>query len=59
MMSKTCDNCHASLPEGHGGRLADGRWLCCGHCFANPLGCRCQFGEFGEPETCMLEDEDP
>jgi len=48
---KECQNCHAQVPEGQGGRDAEGRFICCIHCVFNPLGCRCEFGEFGVAET--------
>jgi hypothetical protein len=44
-----CCNCGAVSP--FAGRASDGRVFCCIHCCFNPLGCRCEFGEFGKEET--------
>jgi hypothetical protein len=43
-----CENCGAVVPNP--GRM-DGRVICCAACVFNPLGCRCEFGEFGKEET--------
>ena len=46
-----CDNCGAEMPEGRGGRDSLGRWICCIHCVFNPLGCRCKYEDYGQPQT--------
>lgn len=46
-----CSNCKAEVPDGKGGRGSRGEFICCEHCYFNPLGCRCKYGEFGIPET--------
>ncbi len=54
-----CCNCAAVSPKA--GRASDGRVYCCVHCCFNPLGCRCEHGEFGVAETqpgFALEPED-
>lgn len=53
---RECYNCRAKVPEGHGGTDPHGRFVCCPACVFNPLGCRCQHGEFGVAET--YEDPD-
>ena len=57
---RTCDNCGATLPNDQGGRDQRGAWICCPHCMFNPLGCRCQYGEYGVEETreWYANDED-
>lgn len=30
--------------------------ICCAHCSANPLGCRCQYGEIGVAEMMQWDD---
>lgn len=49
-----CSNCKADVPNP--GRGPRGEIICCPHCVFNPLGCRCQYGEFGVAET--FEDPD-
>jgi hypothetical protein len=46
-----CSNCKAEVPDGKGGKHPNGQFICCEHCFFNPLGCRCKYGEFGVAET--------
>ncbi len=48
---KICSNCKAEIPEDNGGAGLHGEFICCAHCLFNPLGCRCQYGELGVPET--------
>ncbi len=60
---RTCDNCGAKVPDGQGGvEPLHGRFICCPACLFNPLGCRCQYGEFEVAETqdwYIPEDDDP
>lgn len=62
---RTCDNCQAKVPDGQGGLDRNGRFICCPHCVFNPLGCRCQYGEYGvaetfeDPDFPMFDEEDP
>lgn len=44
-----CDNCGALVEKC--GTASDGKNYCCIHCCFNPLGCRCQYGEYGVAET--------
>jgi hypothetical protein len=39
---------------------SDGRLVCCEHCVFNPLGCRCCYGDFDEPQQLgpWMEDEE-
>jgi hypothetical protein len=53
-----CDNCGARVPELS--TCSDGRLVCCEHCVFNPLGCRCCYGDFDEPQQLgpWMEDEE-
>ena len=48
-MSEPCANCGAVVPNP--GRDCDGRVICCPACLFNPLGCRCEWGDYGVAET--------
>jgi hypothetical protein len=50
-----CLNCWAWYPTRVGESSAE---YCCKSCMTNPLGCRCQHGEFGVPEACDWKDEE-
>lgn len=52
-----CYNCGANVPTLV--TIGDRR-ICCPHCFFNPLGCRCQYSEYGVAETWHYDvwDED-
>jgi hypothetical protein len=54
-----CANCGAEVPEGKGGHADGIGFVCCAHCVFNPLGCRCQYGQYEVAETMQNYYTDP
>lgn len=42
-----CPNCHALVPSLKNSTMGP---VCCAACLFHPLGCRCKWGDYGEPE---------